>query len=327
MAYTYNPKPYKYVKKNIPGGRDKELLNYRVEGDVKAQAAKLTRAFKKMGGKGGLVHRTNKESVKWVARQAVRNLEESIKSNARPGRFNSGKLARVVRNEDSHAVSTVGFRFMDENKVRKQIDYAFSLEYGDRSQIGRDIYFLFLGKSPNRRTRKDTNRSQTKNDRDRQQAGKNFQVRSDNAESFRFSHRPSLRRSTHPYFGVAHHTNADGNNSQRVSDRLIGPRQFRSGGKGGGGFKSKHIANGKRFQVRIKNPVPQYRYGRKAGKQFVDEDHYLRLLNEAFAAGPEKAAGIEMTPSKQSRKSRPKSRSRKKSSTKKFPVTTRPIGT
>jgi hypothetical protein len=151
ILVQYNSKPYVYRPKPIPGGRDKELVAYRVQGDVKAQVAHLTKLYRKMGGKGGRVYATNEESVRWLARRAVVNLDEKSKAHGRPQNFRSGKLARAIRSPKSHIVSTVGFRFMVEKQVRAQIPYAFSLEYGDRSQIGRDIYFLFLGKSPSRK--------------------------------------------------------------------------------------------------------------------------------------------------------------------------------
>lgn len=328
MAYVYNPKPYVYRVKPIPGGRNTELVNFRLQGDVKAQAARLTKAFRKLGGKGGLVYATNQSSVKWLQQQAVSNLNEKIKAHGRPNNFRSGALARVIRNENSHVVSTVGFRFMVEKNVRKQIPYAFSLEYGDRSQIGRDIYFLFLGRSPSK-SRPSTNRSQSQNAKDRADAAQAFNNRSDNAERFRHSHRPSLTRSTHPYFGVQHHTEASGARAGTVSDRLIGPREFNTGGKGGGAFRSGYIKKGKRFQVRIKNPVPQYRYGRDAGKKFVENDVYRTLLQARFDKGPEQAAGVVMVPglaaAKKSRKGSSRSRSKNPNATRKFPVTTTKI--
>jgi hypothetical protein len=295
LLVQYKPKPYTYRAKTIPGGRDKELVAYRVQGDVKAQVAHLTKLYKKMGGKGGLVYATNEESVKWMARNAVVNLDAKSKAHGRPQNFRTGKLARTIRSPKSHIVSTVGFRFMVEKQVRAQIAYAFSLEYGDRSQIGRNIYFLFLGKGRDRSKPARANKKVTQNDADRVNFARKFNHHGSNAESYRTSHRPKLTRSTHPYFGVQHHTAAHGANANRTSDRIIGPRELHTGGRGGGAMRSGFITNGKRYRVTIKNPVPQYRYGRDAGDKFVNESVYLDLLMARYKKGPE-AEGVVMVP-------------------------------
>lgn len=280
MAYVYNPKPYVYKKKPIPGGRDNELVNFKLDNDMSAKAARLAKEFRKLGGKGGFVRAANEASLKYLMNKAAENLDKSVRRNRRPQNARTGALRKVIMERDSHIMTDHGFRFMDEDLVRAKIHYAYSLEYGDSSQIGRDIYFLFLGRSPNRKI--SSSRVGTQNERDRRDAGRAFGVRGDSSEKLRHAHRRNRLRGNDPFFGVQRHTNADGSLvKERVTDRLVGPREFNTGGRGGGVMKTK----GKRFQVRIKNPVPEYAYGRKAGKTFLDEHFYEDELDRQFEQG------------------------------------------
>lgn len=249
-----------------PGHQD-ELLSYQIAGDISKLANKLTREYRKLGGSGGVVAKANQASIDWLAKRAIANLHEKIQANRRPQYAATNYLARAIRNPESHTVTNKGFRFMVEAKVRKVMgherDYAFSLEYGDSSQIGRNIYFLFLGRKLPAGGRFATEA---------------FNVRGDSAERHRTAHPKNIFRSNDRLFGVQNQSHA--NAANLTTDRIIGPRESATGGKGGGALQSNYIKDAKRYRVTIRNPVPEYRYGRDAAAAFLSEHIYEQKLQE-----------------------------------------------
>lgn len=264
--------------KPIKGGRSREIVHYSAQGDMRRQAQKIGARFRRLGGAGGIMKPAYEQSLKFLIDRSIANLNEAIAEHRRPqfARFRNGELERVIRNQNSHTITNRGFRFMVEDKVRAQIPYAFSLEYGDKSQVDQYRYLIFLG-PPEGRTG----------------------VQGNQSEQFRSHHKPDSTRGTDPRTGVA-------NRGQHLlADRIIGKRELETGGKadakkgipGGLNLRSDYVLGAKRYRVKIKNPVPAYRYGRDAGEAFNESglfakfaqkilDDYLEGLNvEVVPAG------------------------------------------
>lgn len=267
--------------------KDEQLYTFRLEdlGQYTAHARAMAKAMQQATGKGGLLEQMNQFALNYVKTEAAKNLEARITEHGRPRiKPNNQRvtLRKVIFENSSHEVTPEGFRFMVQDKVRAKIDYAFSLEYGDRSQIGRDIYFLFLGRSPTlardelvrlRRERK-LSRSAAEARADVQDPLRRFNRASDNRFSRKFSHRPSAIRSTQRIQGPLQ----AGDNPAKFgatrlgtdfrADRILGPRELGRSDADVPKLKGREFGQ-KRFQVTIRNPVPQYRYGRDAGDKFA----------------------------------------------------------
>ena len=247
-----------------------QLLKYRIDArGIDAQARKLSQIYRRrLGQTGGLIAKANRESVEWLKQRAQVNLEESIKENRRPQirSRDEPSLAEVIGNDSSHTVFNAGFRFMVTKKVRPQIDYAFSLEYGDRSQIGREIKFQFYGSNA---TPREPFASFNKRSASTFEITRRFQPRSP------YRGNAAMGVTGHYYEGA----------EDTVTDRIVGPREYN---------RTALFQGRRRTRVKIKNPVPQYAYGRKAGRAFVSEQIYTRKLLEIFGAGGGNVEGIRL---------------------------------
>lgn len=230
------------------------------------QARRMEEEFIRATKSGGFVESTNRESLHWIQRQALKNLETSMATNRRPG-FPTHRLEKAIVNDKYSEVTPTTVKFLVREKIFPDVPYFASLEYGDRSQIGRDIYFLFLG------VRKGADAPNT---------------RGDSRRIFNRTQRPSdVRNNRSP--NVAHTIKSHGDGglhesrraktvtfsrSDAVSDRLVGPREY----------KARSFKSTRRFRVIIRRPVPRYAYGQKAADLFLSTQQYKRIFREASAA-------------------------------------------
>jgi hypothetical protein len=232
------------------------------------QARKMEERFAREMKKGGFIEQTNRESLHWIQKKALENLEQSMATNRRPS-FPTHKLEKAIVNDKYSTVSPTEIQFLVREKIFPVVPYYASLEYGDRSQIGRDIFFLFLGV---RKGADDPNTS------------------GDSRRIFNRTHKPSdVRNNRSPHVPHTIHSEGDGGlhesrraktvtfgRSNGVSDRLVGPREYDIYGKAP--FKST-----RRFRVIIRRPVPRYAYGTKAGDLFLSSKQYKQIFAQASA--------------------------------------------
>lgn len=279
--------------------RKKEIFNYVLRGAELAEAKRTAALYQKLTGDAGFVKRVNEQSIQWMKGRAVGNLEKSITANHRPQIArrdqNNKSLRQVIFNDDSHKVTPFGWKFMVESQVRPQKrggDYAFSLEYGDSSQIGRDIYFLFLGRTPNER-RRGINRSKNPD------PDSAINRHGDKFGDFTFNHRPSIARSNNRRVPFAEGVQRLGPNSR--TDRIMGPREL--GRTDAPKLKGRQFRQ-PRFKVTIRNPVPEWEYGRKAGRDFKKFGVYGTLAVAEFKKHLEKETHTELVVGPKTKKPR-----------------------
>lgn len=257
-------------KSPIPGGRAGSLLRFQLTGNLGREARLLNEAFRSINKRGGILEEANAEALQIVKDKAAAHLAKSIAENRRPQikQQNRVTLRKVIQNPSSHIVTANGFRFMVEDQVRPQIDYAYSLEYGDRSQIGRNIYFLFLGRVPAER-RRGVNRGVSS------PFNTSLERTPRAAREFRQSFRPHSGRGNRAAPGRLGgiKTLGRGAPAGAVTDRILGPREL---GRSDAPRLKGSQYNQSRFKVKILNPVPTYAYGRKAGRDWE------KLKNKAY---------------------------------------------
>jgi hypothetical protein len=223
------------------------------------QAREIEQRFIRETKKGGFIENTNRIALHRIQQQAVKNLKQSMASNKRPD-FSTGRLEKAIVNDNYSTVTPTHLEFLVRSKIFPDVPYYASLEYGDRSQIGRNISFLFLGarKGPD---------------------SPNFS--SDHRRQFNRGHKPSGARNNTR--GGIPRSSATG-----VSDRIVGPREYSARYGRANAFRQ-----GRRFRVIIRRPVPRYAYGQKAGDLFLSSRAYKPILDgevKAFLA----ATGVKL---------------------------------
>ncbi len=201
-----------------------------------------------------IIRAANRDGLRWIQLKARENLEQKIVSHKRP-HFRSFRLEEAIVSDNFSTADGRGIKFLIDKKIRGVVPYYASLEYGDKSQIGRRIPFFFLSTG--------------------------FGIRSLNRagaaeHEFKQHQAPDINRVN------------DASRSNRLSDRIIGPRERQRGGPntdGGGLHAERHTAL-------IRRPVPRYRYGRDAGDSFISEGIYETILNTKIEQSGLEAAGI-----------------------------------
>ncbi len=225
-------------------------------------------------GDGGYLERTNKQSLKWLQNKAQENLASSIRKHKRPrfssSNFRTQNLSRAIGNDKYSEATKDKVRFIIDHKIRPDVPYYGSIEFGDHSQIGRKIDFAFLSVRSDKRSR-------------------NF--RRDPLKNYQYAQKNRVQRSNDPKKGIpdsirrheaGRFRKVRQNREALRTDRLIGPREQRAIGH-----------EGKRFYVTIRRPVPAYHYARKAGQQFVRQDIYARLL-EGYRSELRQRYGLDL---------------------------------
>lgn len=225
------------------------------------QARKMEERFIRETKRGGFIEQTHRTSLHTIQNMAVKNLKQSMAANRRPD-FNTGRLEKAIVNDNYSTVTPTHVEFLVRSKIFPDVPYYASLEYGDRSQLGRDIAFLFLGarkgaQSPN--------------------------YSSDHRRNFNRAHEPSSTRNN-TRSGIPH------SNPTGVSDRIVGPREYKSRFGRANAFRQ-----GRRFRVIIRRPVPRYAYGQKAGDLFLSSRAYKTIFDREAAAFLA-ATGVKLRP-------------------------------
>ncbi len=238
------------------------------------EARKLKRAFEKETGDSGFMKEANRQSLLIIQKRAQENLISKMSEHGRPPIRNTQPGGRpslqneIVKMKYSY-YSGASFAFLQRAKIFPVVPYYASIEYGDDSQVGRYIYFNFLGTNPRTEKRRSTNPG-TPNRAD------NF-----NPGAYRHRHYANVARSQ-ALRSPKHQTarKAMDYSGATYSDRIIGPRErgwvrgSNEGWKGNGSVR-----------VKIKRPVPAYRYGRDAVNTFIRQKEYglaTRRASEAF---------------------------------------------
>ncbi len=200
-----------------------------------------------------IIRQCNRDGLLWIQLRAKQNLEAKIEGNKRP-HFRSFRLERAILSNSYSTADGHGIKFLIDKKIRTDVPYYASLEYGDKSQIGRRIPFFFLstGSSPFSANRAGAPES-----------------------AFRQGQAPDIKRVTSVPNGSR-------------SDRLIGPREYKSGApnSSGGLATERHTAI-------IRRPVPKYRYGRNAGDSFISERIYEQILDSRIATSGLQAESVK----------------------------------
>lgn len=200
-----------------------------------------------------IIRAANREGLRWIQLKAKENLEQKIVSHGRP-HFRSFRLEGAVVSDNFSTADGRGIKFLIDKKIRNVVPYYASLEYGDRSQIGRRIPFFFLSTG--------------------------FGIRSLNRAG---AHEHEFKQHQAPDIARVN----DAARSNRLSDRIIGPRERQRGGPNsdGGLYAERHTAL-------IQRPVPKYRYGRNAGDSFISQGIYETILNTKIAESGLEKEGI-----------------------------------
>jgi hypothetical protein len=231
---------------NVDAARNSRLVS---------QAKELDKAFRRHLGKGGFTEVTNQRSLTWIQNQAVENLRESMARNRRPD-FNTGRLERAITNNKYSNATPTHVQFFIRARIFPDVPYYASLEFGDRSQVGKERWFSFRGV--------------------RGKAGAaNFSA--DSRRNFNRAHKPSdVRNNRRPNELAPGRKSVTHGGAGRVSDRIIGPREYKS--RLG---KSNAFSDERRVRVIIRRPVPRYAYGTRAGDMFLQRRQYKTILIEA----------------------------------------------
>lgn len=252
---------------------------------LKAAAERLKKNFDAATQeKGCIVEDVNREALKWVQRRAKANLNESIEKNQRFSRTNSKRLEKAIVNSKYSASSYDGFQFLvADSGILAAVPYYLAVERGSRASVGRLIPLLFLSKN-------------------KKSGEGSYNTNETTARQVRTPRRPdptrgNARRGARGRFiGPAQGGSALSRRrtkttpSQTVykTDRIIGPSE-RLRQSGGGSriyngqrlndFKGKHFGIDKAFFVRVKRPVPAYRYAEHAGAAFRDQKIWKKLMD------------------------------------------------
>jgi hypothetical protein len=273
--------------------------------------------WRKITGESGFTKKVNEASIQWMKETAAANLATSISANRRPQVTSRGgdnkSLRQVIFADASHKVTTFGWKFMVESQVRPQKrggDYAFSLEYGDHTWVGKKIYFLFLGRTPNARRRLSNRHKNPDADTDINRSTDKF-------GRFTFNHRPNILRNNDlrlvshkrggrtviggvQRFGALREDNREGH----LTDRIMGPRELGRSDEPPL-LKSAQFQQN-RFRVKIRRPVPEWQYGRKAGRLFVKQGVYGAMAAQLFKEFYEKPTHTKLVEGAKVRKPRVK---------------------
>lgn len=238
-----------------------EVMSYELVGhEIGRRAKALERDLTKLTSSGGAIRQANLISLAFMQKEAVKNLNNSIKSN-RTQRDRSGRLEATILNPRSHSNTKTGFKFMVVSKVDtimgKNHHYAFSLEFGSSYWVGKKLPFAFLGRANPVGAGKGRRAAETS---DKRTYNRNAPL--DN----RGFYRANQARSTRSDVGVGRFNT--GRDKRIVADRVIGPREWKRQGK----------PKMPRFLVTIRRPVPEYAYGRKAAQAFEDSNLYGREI-------------------------------------------------
>jgi hypothetical protein len=233
---------------------------------------------------GGLIRQANSEGLAWIQQQAAENLRRKIRAHGRPEEEGTEhRLEAAILNDTYSQADGRGIKFLIDAKIRKDVPYYASIEYGDESQIGRRLPFYFLGTS--RGARSTNSASSAFGSYTHAQAP---QITRSNAHAFSFYNNNQSRyyRSGHEANRYAGRGRVDNRAAARGlrTDRIIGPRE------------AEHTAipaGAERFTVTIRRPVPEYSYARDAGQQFLAQGIYEKLLREVVAKSGLETAGVK----------------------------------
>lgn len=240
-----------------------EILNLELRGEIGARTRRLQKDMAKFNGDNGIIRRTNQKSLDWIKPRAVKNLQNSKRAHRNhrdTGR--DGLLEEVIQSDLAHSNTQTGFRFMVVSNVDKLMNaggkgknnkYAFAIEFGSSYWVGKKLPFAFLGRDNPVRAGRGKRAAET---HDKRTYNRNAPL--DN----RGFYRPNAARGTSS--GGVHRFDT-GRDTRIVSDRIVGPREYKTLGKPKGY---------KRFLVTINRPVPAYAYGRKATAAFEEANVY-----------------------------------------------------
>ncbi len=185
------------------------------------------------------VQDANREALKWMQKEAAKNLRNSIRQRGRPQSYNTGRLLRAIENPANHEADRFRIRFMIDDRVRPDVPYYGALEFGDDYWVrtGRKLPFAFMGGNDGRAI----NRPASK-------LGK-----------ARIGPFDVVRGSRDPV--------ASGGGRQRGL-RLVGPREYNARGM-----------SSRRRLITIKRPVPAYLYATKASRDLIVTGTYEAILH------------------------------------------------
>lgn len=217
------------------------------------QAKELERQFRGQLREGGFVHRANQIALARIQEKALANLEESMAHNRRPD-FRTGLLEKAIVDNRYSEATPERVQFFIRSRIFPDVPYYASLEFGDRSQVGKKRWLSFRGVRAGNQA-------------------PNYSI--DNRRIFNRSQAPSDIRNNRRPDEIKVGRSITFGGEGRVSDRIIGSREFKSRL----GKNNEFSATG-RVPVIIKRPVPKYAYGTRAGEFFLQRREYKKILEE-----------------------------------------------
>ncbi len=238
--------------------------------ELQVKAEKLAVEMRKLTGRQGFIADANKEALEWVKDRAAENLKESMAAHARPQRFSTRKLRGAILANKSHEVTPTGFKFMVRDKVEPVVPYYHALEVGNDYWVGKYVWLAFLGTSAD-------------------PASRNTEAHM--GKAYRYRQRPNITRGNTDK-GIRGQTSREKIEGKPggplKSDRLVGPRE--RGAKASlkyapPGSGADHVNKNKNvipYRVKIRRPVPAYRYGTRAAEAFLANDmaEYSKALDK-----------------------------------------------
>jgi hypothetical protein len=222
------------------------------------RVAAAERRWQKETGKSGLFLQINTEALHVLQQDALKNLRGSIARNGRPDirsrKANATRLEDALVDDKYSEVTEKKIALLVRSKVVDDVPYYRALEYGSRSQIGKERYFLYLSaRSGISSSNFATDPARIFNRRQRPSMLRN-NGRNANPKSLSYNPASQVR----PEVG------------QRT-DRIVGTRE-RQGRSISKAFK------GSVHKIIIRRPVPAYRYANNAGRDLID-GKYESILN------------------------------------------------